>query len=126
MAHFARVDKITKQALRVHVVDNERSLDDEMNEVDTISIAYLNEVHKNQPWINDIEFVQCSYNSNFRKNYLGIGFTFDSVRDAFIHIKPFNGWVLNDDTCRWKTPELMLESVGPYMWNKQTLSWQTV
>jgi hypothetical protein len=126
MAHFARVDKITKQVLHVHVVDNERLLDDEMNEVDAIGVAYLNEVHKNQPWINDIEFIQRSYNSNFRKNYPGIGFTFDSVRDAFIPIKPFNSWVLNEDTCRWEAPVPMPQSGGPYVWNEQTLSWQTV
>jgi hypothetical protein len=45
-----------------------------------------------------------SYNNNIRKNYAGIGFTYDQTRDAFIAPKPFNSWILNEDTCRWEAP----------------------
>lgn len=59
-----------------------------------------------------------------RKNYAGIGYTYDSVRDAFYAPKPYNSWVLNEDTCYWEAPTSMPVVEGKrYTWNEETTSW---
>ena len=71
---------------------------------------------------------QTSYNNNFRKNFAGIGYHYDQARDAFIAPKPFNSWILNEDTCRWKSPVAMptteLENNQYYSWNESILNWE--
>ena len=64
----------------------------------------------------------------FRKNYAGIGYTYDSARDAFISPKPYNSWVLNEDTCCWEAPTPMPESNSDemYTWNEETQSWELI
>jgi hypothetical protein len=68
----------------------------------------------------------------FRKNYAGIGYMYDPIRDAFIPPKPFNSWVLNDDTCLWEAPVAMPEDAGTgdppkrYQWDEATVSWKEV
>ena len=71
--------------------------------------------------------VRTSYNGNIRKNYAGIGYTYDQIRDAFIPPKPFESWVLNEDTCQW-TPPTPMPTDGIYLWDEPSLSWvkQTV
>lgn len=62
----------------------------------------------------------------FRKNYAGIGFTYDPQRDAFIPPKPFASWVLNEDTCLWDAPTPMPTDGGMYQWDEATASWAVV
>lgn len=59
----------------------------------------------------------------FRKNYAGIGFTYDSQRDAFIPPKPFSSWLLNESTCLWEAPTLMPTDGKNYYWDEATVSW---
>jgi len=59
----------------------------------------------------------------FRKNYAGIGFTYDPVRDAFIPPKPYDSWILNEQTCQWEAPVLYPTDGQEYYWNEETLSW---
>ena len=61
----------------------------------------------------------------FRKNYAGIGYTYDSVRDAFIPPKPYASWSLNEDSCLWEPPTPM-PTTGFYHWNEDTLTWDEV
>jgi len=78
------------------------------------------------------EWIQTSYNTHggvhllgdepLRKNYAGIGFSYDAQRDAFIPPKPFASWLLNDDTCLWEAPVAMPEG-GAYQWDEATTSW---
>jgi hypothetical protein len=68
-------------------------------------------------------WVQTSYNGNFRKNYAGIGYSYDRVRDAFIPPKPYTSWILNEDTCLWDAPVAMPDDEQRYMWNEDTQSW---
>ena len=63
-----------------------------------------------------------SYNNNIRKNYAGIGYTYDTARDAFIAPKPFASWMLNEATCRWEAP-MPMPSEGMWMWDEETVSW---
>ena len=63
-----------------------------------------------------------SYNNNIRYNYAGIGYTYDTVRDAFIAPQPYASWVLDEATCRWSAPVAM-PSEGLWMWDEATVSW---
>lgn len=67
-------------------------------------------------------WVQTSYNATIRKNFAGIGFTFDSVRNAFIPPKPYPSWVLNESTCRWDSPVPMPPG-GPWQWDEDSEEW---
>lgn len=59
----------------------------------------------------------------FRKNYAGIGFTYDPIRDAFIPPKPFPSWVLDEDTCLWKSSVPYPNDGQHYVWNEQVKNW---
>ncbi len=65
-----------------------------------------------------------SYNGNYRKNYAGIGYTYDAELDAFIPPKPYQSWILNEETCLWKAPVDYPEGDDIYSWNEETTSWQ--
>jgi hypothetical protein len=78
------------------------------------------------------QWIQTSYNTHggqhpegrpLRKNYAGIGYTYDSVRDAFIPPKPFASWLLDEDTCLWNAPVSMPTEGGPHQWDEATQSW---
>ena len=58
-----------------------------------------------------------------RKNYAGIGFSYDPVRDAFIPPQPFSSWLLNEDTCLWQPPTPRPDDKNLYNWDEQTLTW---
>ena len=62
----------------------------------------------------------------YRKNYAGIGYTYDAARDAFIAPKPWASWVLDEATCRWGAPVAMPSAGGPWAWDEDTESWITV
>ena len=67
-----------------------------------------------------------SYNGNIRKNYAGIGYTYDEERDAFIAPKPYNKWILNEDTCQWEAPIPYPEDGKLYVWNDNKGEWEEV
>ena len=67
-----------------------------------------------------------SYNNNIRKNYAGIGYTYDTARDAFIAPKPWASWVLDEATCWWVAPVAMPSAGGPWAWDEDTESWIAV
>jgi len=62
----------------------------------------------------------------YRKNYAGVGYTFDAARDAFIPPKPFASWVLNEDTCNWDAPVAMPTDDKMYRWDEATTNWVEV
>ena len=64
-----------------------------------------------------------SYNGNYRKNYAGIGYSYDTDLDAFIAPKPFASWVLNEETCLWEPPVAYPEDGESYVWNEETVAW---
>jgi hypothetical protein len=65
-----------------------------------------------------------SYNGNIRKNYAGIGFTYDPQLDAFISPKPFDSWILDEETCRWNPPIPYPTDGFTYSWNESELAWE--
>ena len=115
MAHFAELGE-NNVVLRVIVVDNKDTSDTSGNEVEEIGANFCRNL-LGGTW------KQTSYNANFRKNYAGIGFTYDSQRDAFIPPKPFASWLLNEDTCRWDAPVAYPADGKLYVWNEETTTW---
>ena len=109
MAHFAELDE-SNIVLRVLVVPNDQE-------------------HRGEEYLaSDLNlggrWMQCSYNGNIRKNYPGIGYTYNPTRDAFIDPKPFVSWVLNDQKCRWEPPVEYPNGEGKRLkWDEQTTSW---
>ena len=74
----------------------------------------------------DPETGEITEEAGFRKNYAGIGYTYDSVRDAFIPPKPFDSWTLNEDTCIWEAPVAYPNDGKFYTWNEESISWDEV
>ena len=64
-----------------------------------------------------------SYNATIRKNFAGIGYTYDEGRDAFIAPKPYESWTLNEETCRWQAPTPYPQDGRSYQWDEDTTSW---
>jgi len=62
----------------------------------------------------------------FRKNYAGVGYTYDETRDAFIPPKPYNSWTLNEDTCLWDAPIEYPTDGNDYNWNEETQQWDLI
>ena len=118
MAHFAQLNE-DNIVTRVIVVHNNELLDE--NGVEQES--------KGQQFCTNLlggNWVQTSYNATFRKNYAGIGFTYDSIRDAFIPPKPYPSWVLNEDTCRWEAPVAYPTDDKSYTWDEENTVWVEV
>ena len=79
---------------------------------------------------------QTSYNTHggvhllggtpFRKNYAGVGYIYDSNRDAFIPQKPYNSWILNEQTCNWDAPVARPNDGNKYIWNEEILNWELI
>ena len=118
MAHFAQIDG-NNRVLNVLVVSNDDCKDKNGNESEQVGIDFLKAL------IPDPSFrwVQTSFNGNFRKNYAGIGYTYDAVRDAFIPPKPYDSWTLNEDTCSWDAPVPIPGYDKLYSWDEATQSW---
>jgi len=71
-------------------------------------------------------WIQTSYNKNFRKNFAGIGYTYDKTRDAFIPPKPYTSWTLDEDTCLWEAPTAHPDDGKMYNWNETDKQWDEV
>jgi hypothetical protein len=114
MAHFAKLNSnnIVEQVI---VISNDIATNEQAG------IYFINKLFNTK----DI-WKQTSYNNKIRKNFAGIGYTYDYERDAFIPPKPFNSWVLNEETCLWESPIAMPEDGNMYSWNELTLSWDLV
>jgi hypothetical protein len=82
-----------------------------------------------ETWYGNFRGQSCkrtSYNGNIRKNYAGIGYTYDAARDAFIAPKPFESWLLNEETCNWEAPTPYPTDGLMYEWVEDDLNWQAV
>lgn len=119
MAHFAEIDE-NGTVLRVLVVDNAQESDGQN--------FLANKLGLGGTWVKTSYNTRGGVHSNggtpFRKNYAGIGYTYDSVRDAFIPPKPYVSWTLNEDSCLWEAPTPMPTDGKMYVWNESELSWE--
>jgi len=115
MAHFAKLDE-NNIVTEVLVVNNEVLLKTDGTESEYKGKVFLNGLFGNATW------VQTSYNNNFRKQYAGIGMTYDESNDVFIAPQPFNSWVLNTNF-DWEAPIVYPTDGKTYNWDEETLSW---
>jgi len=118
MAHFAKLDSNNIVVFVTAGRDEDNGKEDELS------------------LLTGDTYKQTSYNTHggkhllggtpFRKNYAGIGYTYDSVRDAFIPPKPFPSWVLNEETCLWDAPVAMPADGKIYNWDEGSITWLEV
>jgi hypothetical protein len=71
-------------------------------------------------------WLETKMDGSIRKNYAGIGFTYDKTRDAFIPPQPYPSWTLNESTCRWECPVAYPDDGNMYNWNEETQTWDEV
>jgi hypothetical protein len=118
MAHFAEIDE-NGVVLRVLVVDNAQENDGQNFLANTLGLGGT--------WLktsyNTVGGVHKSGGTPFRKNYAGVGYTYDSARDAFIPPKPYTSWTLNETSCLWEAPVAYPTDGAIYTWNEETTSW---
>jgi len=114
MAHFAKlgVGNIVEQVI---VVSNDIAITEQAG------VDFINKLYNTR----DV-WKQTSYNNNIRKNFAGIGYQYDQIRDAFIPKKPFNSWILNETTCLWNAPVAYPTDGGKYTWNETNLNWEII
>jgi hypothetical protein len=114
MAHFAKLG-VGNIIERVEVVSNDIATDEQTG------VDFLNNLYGTRD-----TWKQTSYNGNIRKNFAGIGYKYDQTRDAFIPPKPFNSWVLDEDTCRWEAPVAKPDDGQAYEWNETDQQWDLI
>jgi hypothetical protein len=114
MAHFAKLG-VGNIVEKVIVVSNDIAITEQAG------VDFINKLYNTR----DV-WKQTSYNNNIRKNFAGIGYQYDQTRDAFISPKPFNSWILNENTCLWNAPVAMPIDDNRYTWNESTLTWDIV
>ena len=111
MSHWAELDE-NNFVLRVVVGDNDDPKGDEGYKTITDLLGG--------------RWVQTSYNGNFRKNYAGIGYSYDPQRDAFIAPQPYPSWALDEETSRWEPPVPYPQDGERYVWNEPTQTWHNI
>ena len=110
---------------------------DENNIVIRVLVGSNDDLDEGYQWLIDNlggTWVKTSYNTQsgihilggtpFRKNFAGLGYKYDSDRDAFIPPKRFESWILNEDTCNWEAPVDRPSDNNIYIWNEESLSWE--
>ena len=116
MAHFAKIG-LNNIVTDVLVVANRETMDSNGVEQESIGVEFLKILTGHETWI------QTSYNGNFRKNFAGIGYTYDSQRDAFISPQPYSSWTLVEETCNWTAPVFYPTDGKQYSWDEATTNW---
>ena len=121
MAHFAKLNS-DNIVLTIEVVS------DDIATTEQAGVNFLNNLYGT----SDV-WKQTSYNTRggvhqlgetpFRKNYAGIGYEYNQTRDAFISPKPFNSWILNEETCLWEAPVAKPDDNKEYEWNEDNQTW---
>ena len=114
MAHFAKIDA-NNVVTQVIVVANKDTADANGVEKEYIGAAFCEKLFGGT-------WKQTSYNGTIRKNYAGVGYTYNADIDAFVPPKPYASWILNNDTAHWEAPVPMPEG-GTYSWDEDTGSW---
>jgi hypothetical protein len=121
MAHFCQLDE-NNVVTQVIVVDNKDTADASGVEKEHIGAAFCEKL-LGGTW------KQTSYNGSIRKNYAGLGYTYNADIDAFVPPKPYASWLLNETTAQWEAPVAMPEDAGTgeppkrYSWDEATTSW---
>jgi len=124
MAHFAKLG-VGDIVLKVHVVSNDLATSEQAG-IDFLNNLYNNRDVWKQTSYNTVGGVHLKGGTPFRKNYAGIGYSYDQTRDAFIPPKPFVSWTLNEETCLWEAPVAYPDDGQKYLWNEETQQWDLI
>ena len=131
MAHFAKLGK-------GNVVERVEVLSNDVATTEQAGVDFLNNLYKtNDNWkqtsyntrfgihyVNNTDTPSEDQSKAFRKNYAGVGYTYDEARDAFITPRPsYDSWVFNEDTCNWEAPVAYPDDGESYSWDEATTSW---
>jgi len=126
MATFAKIG-LNSKVISVHSVHNNVLKDANGVEDENLGIEFLTNLHGWAIW------KQTSYDGSIRKNFAGIGYTYDEDRNAFIPQKPYASWILNEETCQWDAPVAMpeltqeqIDNKNSYSWNEETTNWDLI
>jgi len=120
MAHFSKLGtgNIIEQVI---VINNSVITDSDGNEQEQLGVDFINNLYGTR----DV-WKQTSYNGTIRKNFAGVGYSYDQTRDAFIPPKPFNSWILDEDTCLWEAPVAKPDDEQIYQWNETNQQWEII
>ena len=138
MAYFAKLGtgNIAEQVTSVHnneLLDN--GIESEQKGIQFLKSLYGQytswkqtsyNTRNGEHYLSDNSGLSDTQNKAFRKNYAGMGYTYDETRDAFIPPKPYNSWILNEETCQWEAPVTRPDNKTDYIWNELTLSWDLI
>lgn len=119
MKYFAEI--LNNKVIKVIVVENEKTLDKDKIYIETskntLGGVYYDPITK---------LKSLDQSKAFRKNYAGIGYTYDESRDAFIPPKPYASWELNEESCLWESPVPHPNDGEMYNWNEETQTWDLI
>tara|TARA_R110000737_G_scaffold118558_2_gene151046 strand:+ start:127 stop:564 length:438 start_codon:yes stop_codon:yes gene_type:complete len=140
MAYFTKLNNNVVE--RVESVSNNVLLEEQLDENNNVIYVGVEQESKGVEFLKTLYkepnavWKQTSYNTSggvhklggtpLRKNYAGIGNTYDEDRDAFIAPKPYNSWIFNENTCLWEAPSAMPDDDNNYTWNESTTTWDIV
>lgn len=120
MASFAQLNE-NSIVIDVIVVNNDTIDNLPFPESEPVGVAFCQSLYG-----STTVWKQTSYNANFRKNFAGIGYTYDPVLDAFIPPQPYPSWLLNTTTCQWQAPVPYPNDGKRYVWDETTQSWVVI
>ena len=132
MSHFAKIDKdnVVTQVIVAEQehIDNIKLVSEAVDAKDAVldpegEVIYPAVEAKEAVYDN---WVQTSYTASIRKNYAGIGYTYDEDKDAFIPPKPFASWTLDEDSCQWEAPVAYPDDDKHYSWDEDSQAWVEV
>ena len=125
MAHFTKLnsENIVTQVLVVGDGDN---LKEDGTQSQLKGEQFLNSLYGIYSRIGTATWKQTFKDGSSRKNFAGIGYTYDSERDAFIAPKPYNSWTLNETTCQWESPTPYPSDGKYYNWNESNTAWELI
>ena len=118
MARFAKIG-LNNRVMSVEVVHDDVLKDANGVEQESLGIDFLTKLHGWAIW-------RQTFTDGTRKNHAGIGHTYDEDRSAFIPKKPYESWILNEDTCQWEAPVAKPDDGKEYTWNESTKNWDEV
>jgi hypothetical protein len=118
MAHFAEIDE-NNIVQRVVVINNDILLDSDGNEQEALGVEFCAQTFGGT-------WKQTSYNSNIRKNFAGVGYSYDATRNAFLAPRPFVSWTLDEETCHWQAPVAHPLDDNEYEWDETNQAWSLI
>ena len=127
--YVTEVNSVVNNVFTVNNIENESIAADFLNNLYNVNFVWKQTSYNTRGGIHyqaDNNTPSIDQRKAFRKNYAGIGYYYDSIRDAFISPKPFPSWTLNEDSCLWDSPVPYPNDGNNYYWNEETLNWELI